>query len=220
MELTLAEKELAAKIGFDENVLRLVKQGQQGQFEQLDGYDQITRQVEKVDAFTAIVPSDCDSQYRLIALLRSELRSQGYLAFMHEHHFGHAPDRIAVLKTDDHYALFHLMNTQGNDHPLSHEELFAKLKEWEQRYPFEILGGSGDWIEFEFKAVPEDLDAFAQEVYEVCPDVVDQGTGFAAEEKARRYYPFKDDEESIHELAVHILAEIIQTTKRTYMWWD
>ena len=44
---------------------------------------------------------------------------------------------------------------------------------------------------------PDNWGAFAQEVYEFCPDIVDQGVG-----------------------DVGALAEILDDTRRVYLWWD
>lgn len=48
-----------------------------------------------------------------------------------------------------------------------------------------------------FKKTPADMDAFAREVYEFCPDVVDQGVG-----------------------TVHALAREMRKTGALYLWWD
>jgi len=71
------------------------------------------------------------------------------------------------------------------------------LKEWEEYSSFDILGADNDWVELEFKSLPRDLKAFAEEVYDFCPDAVDQGPG-----------------------SVKGLIKDIIRTKRLFLWWD
>ncbi|MGQ0423169.1 DUF4253 domain-containing protein, partial [Bacillus sp. HC-Mk] len=55
------------------------------------------------------------------------------------------------------------------------------------------------WVDAIFSALPtdEEMQSFAQEMYEFCPDIVEQGT------------------ESIEEL-----VEEIKKTKKLFLWWD
>jgi hypothetical protein len=71
------------------------------------------------------------------------------------------------------------------------------LKEWEIHSPFDIIGADSDWVEIEFKRLPKDLRAFIEEVYDFCPDAVDQGPGSIAE-----------------------LMKDIRKTKKLFLWWD
>ncbi len=54
-----------------------------------------------------------------------------------------------------------------------------------------------DWLQAEFVTPPSDWNSFAQEVYEFCPDVVDQGTG-----------------------SVEALSLELQQMNGVYLWWD
>ena len=53
-----------------------------------------------------------------------------------------------------------------------------------------------DWVQCEFVRQPTDMLVFAREVYQFCPDVVDQGTGSVA------------------------LGREMRTTNTLYLWWD
>jgi hypothetical protein len=75
--------------------------------------------------------------------------------------------------------------------------VIAKLKEWQQKYPFTIAGAGLDWVEVKFAASPADPEAFAHEVYRFCPDIVDQGSGSVSE-----------------------LAGEINNTRTLFLWWD
>jgi hypothetical protein len=77
------------------------------------------------------------------------------------------------------------------------EHLVKELKAWDEEFGIEIWHAETDTIELMLKQVPDDVEAFAQRVYEFCPDIVDQGDG-----------------------DVGHLAETIAETKAVYLWWD
>jgi hypothetical protein len=60
-----------------------------------------------------------------------------------------------------------------------------------------IVGAYIDWCEFEIQKEPEDLNAFAEAIYRICPDIVEQGTNTIA-----------------------ALQSEIKKTKRVFLWWD
>ncbi|WP_410795624.1 DUF4253 domain-containing protein [Parabacteroides sp. FAFU027] len=71
------------------------------------------------------------------------------------------------------------------------------MSEWKAKYGLIIIGCSGDWLQIEFDKLPTDLDAFAKEVYEFCPDSVDQGVG-----------------------TIDKLKQTIKEMKGVWLWWD
>jgi len=106
-------------------------------------------------------------------------------------------DRIGIIKGSDQYEILRIMHTNGDEDDVSHEDVIAKLKLWEKRIRFEIVGAENDWVEIEFRTIPQDLKAFAEDVYEFSPDTVDEGTGSLAE-----------------------LVKDISATKRMVLWWN
>jgi hypothetical protein len=60
-----------------------------------------------------------------------------------------------------------------------------------------LTGLGYDTVDLEFAALPSDLGAFAKELYEFCPDLIDQGFG------------------SLATLEHHLRA-----TRRVHFWWD
>ena len=89
------------------------------------------------------------------------------------------------------------MHTNGDDDDVRHEEVIAKLKGWEKRLTFEIIGAENDWVEIEFRIMPRDVRAFAEEVQDFSPDTVEEGAGSIAG-----------------------LVKEINTTKRLMLKWD
>jgi hypothetical protein len=89
------------------------------------------------------------------------------------------------------------MHTDGDEYDISNQDVIDRLKEWEINSPFDIIGADSDWVEIEFKILPKDLTAFAEEVHDFSPDAVEQGPG-----------------------SIAALAKEIQKTKRLLLWWD
>lgn len=135
-----------------------------------------------------------DEEEALIAV--HELREQvppGHLVFRS----GRRLDHVAVLRADDPYAPLRVMSTNGANYGLYTDEVIARLREWDARYGVRITGAWGDWVEAGFVRPPPDMLAFAREVYDFCPDVVDQGTE-----------------------TVEALAEEMRRSSTVFLWWD
>jgi hypothetical protein len=77
------------------------------------------------------------------------------------------------------------------------EDLIAKIQSWDASFGVDIFQAETDTIQLKLKSIPTQLDAFAQDVYEFCPDIVDQGVGY-----------------------VHKLAEQIRDSGKLLLWWD
>lgn len=77
------------------------------------------------------------------------------------------------------------------------EDLIRQIQLWDKAYGIDIFQAETDTIQFRFIKIPADLKKFAEEAYEFCPDIVDQGVG------------------SIDEL-----AKSIGSTGKLLLWWD
>ena len=87
--------------------------------------------------------------------------------------------------------------TNGINYALESGDVLNKITNWKEKYGLSIIGCSGSWVEIKFHRLPDDLDSFAKEVYEFCPDSVDQGL------------------ESIKNL-----KEYIKEMEGLWLWWD
>jgi len=184
---------VAKIIKFDRQVLLLVKEESGESIHRLIGYDEKGYQIV-ADGIYVPVPEDKTES--ILGSLRKKLAPLRYMAFIVELNAAIKTDKIGVLKGTDQYDILRIMHTNGDDFDISNEDVIEQLKEWEKAYPFVIIGAENDWVEIEFKTLPKDLKSFAEEVYDFCPDAVDQG-GSPAE-----------------------LANEIQQTKRLFLWWD
>jgi len=188
------EEALAGQIGFDPEVLKLVQNMVTDRLHRLSGYDENGYQV-MIDGLSISVPEqDTD---RLLGLLRRQLAPRGYMAFVIEMNEGIRTDRIGILKGTDPYDILQIMQTNGEEYDILTEDVVERLKDWEKQYPFEIIGAENDWVEIEFKVLPADLRAFAQEVADFCPDAVEQDAG-----------------------GIVGLSKDIKATRRLFLWWE
>ena len=128
--------------------------------------------------------------------VRQELDSTDYNAYLLDEHYGHGPDQIAVLDADDHEYLA-LVRTDAVNFELDHEAVMEQYRQWETEYDLKLVGAGLDWMEADIGNPPSDWTAFAQEVFEFCPDVVDQGVG-----------------------SVAALATEMERSSDLYLWWD
>jgi hypothetical protein len=181
-------------INFDRQVLIMAKEESGASINRLIGYDEKNYQII-ADGISVPVPEDRTDM--ILDSLRKKLIPLKYMAFVVEMNAGIKTDRIGILKGTDQYEILRIMHTDGDDYDISNEDVIERLKEWEKSSPFDILGADNDWVEIEFKTLPKDLKAFVEEVYDFCPDAVDQGPG-----------------------SVDDLIKEIQQTKRLFLWWD
>ena len=192
--LSPAAEELAKSVKFDRQVLIIAKGESQDHIGRLVGFDEDNYQII-APGIVISVPEDKTD--RVLSSLRKKLLSLKYMAFVVEMNEGLKIDKIGIIKGTDQYEILRIMHTDGDDYDISNQDVIDRLKEWEINSPFDILGSDSDWVEIEFKTLPKDLTAFAQEVRDFCPDAVDQGPGGIAE-----------------------LAKEIQKTRKLFLLWE
>jgi hypothetical protein len=195
MELTPAELELARVIGFEEHILLLVKGAMKRPLCQAWRWNSEGDQ-QPADGLSILAPKD----EILVAIgnLRTLLGS-GYHAYVSKAYLGNGAfksDEMVVLRASDQYEILRLRQTNGGNYDVSLEDVLSHLKDWERLCEFEIVGATGDSITIQFHTLPQDLLAFAEEVYRLCPDSVEQGVGLMQERQfpdrfaaARQLYP-------------------------------
>jgi hypothetical protein len=191
--LTAHEEHLAGQIGFKKEVLKRVKIEIDAPIHRLSGYDESGYQI-MVNGVVVSLPRSRSETVR--SSLKAKLAPLGYLVFFVEMNDRIKRDRLGIIKGTDQFDILGVMQTNGESDDLSHGEIIEQLRDWERQYPFEIIGAENDWVELEFKTVPKDLISFAEEVYDFCPAVVDEGAGTVKE-----------------------LANQLKASRRLLLWW-
>lgn len=165
---------IAEQSGLGPEVIGLIRQEAGGELHRLVGYDETGYQI-MVKGIAVSLPHARTEQVRASLLRR--LRPHRCMAFIIEESEALGTDRIAVVRGTDPYGILGIMHTNGARDEVSHETVVETLRHWERRFPFEIVGAENEWVEIEFRDVPKDMSAFADEVAAFCPDAVDAAGG-------------------------------------------
>jgi hypothetical protein len=237
--LTDDERALAARIGFDEEVLRLVKHetgaATLGSVAKSDhwGAEEGGQLLQEEYALTAPMPRERTEEVR--ERLRDTLAPLGYLPFVADATFDFQKrrDTLAVLRSADPLAPLRFVGTSAPNYDLNPEDVLAKVEEWHDRYGVEVIGAEGDSLDIRFGALPDDLYAFAEELYDFCPDLLDQGMEVMVDEGYEMLSPEQqervdaltaadtgDEEGRTHRVALRLLAETVGTDPTVRLWWD
>jgi hypothetical protein len=136
---------------------------------------------------------------------------------------------IGVLKGTDVCDFLRLQLTNGANFDLDTEGIIAKLAGWEKLCDLRIVGAGFDWLDLHFDTLPDDLQAFAEDVYDFCPDTLDQGYVGPDLSDGRDPSEMSEDElmqmiddigEAIDVQTPADLAEFLRREKRLWLWWD
>ena len=229
MSLTPAQAKLAQTIGFDERICLRLKEHLGKPLRQARQWGEGAG--VKANGLSFQIPQkDMD---RSLPEIRKLLVRSGYRAF-----WG-GGNEVLVLKTRDPYEILHFQQTNGANYGIFLPDILARLQEWETRCKLDIIGAASDWVAIEFRRLPKNLCAFAEEIYTFCPDAVEQGVGLKHEEThpevfaaARKLCPQisstmrKKLSEQLgsytehSEMGIRLLAYELKTTKYVFLWWD
>jgi hypothetical protein len=132
---------------------------------------------------------------------------------------------------NDPFAAIRKASTAAPNFDLDTDAIIERLTKWQSLCSFRVTGAKGDSVDIEFVELPKDMDAFVRDLYEFCPDLVDQGTGCVhemvemMEETGEELTPemkqltagvdFTDDN-----YGLEILKREIQQGKKVTLWWD
>jgi hypothetical protein len=105
--------------------------------------------------------------------------------------------KVAVVNNPDPYAIMKYAGTNGLNYDITTEDIIAKYKKWDSEFGIRIIGIGPDFCECQIVNTDIDYPKLAEEVYEFCSDVVEQGTE-----------------------TVEKLAEEMEASETIYLWWD
>jgi hypothetical protein len=131
----------------------------------------------------------------------------------------------------DKYADLKKCGTNGANYGLGPEDILAKFQEWDKLCDFSLSEIELDRVTVSFRSLPEDLDSFARDVYDFCPDTVDQGFGCIEEMIGAAEERGEDIPEDIKELVegvnfededygIELLKRSLKRDMKVCLWWD
>lgn len=136
-----------------------------------------------------------DSAIQFVYENKEAFKEEGFLLFSFDG--DHKRFGISVIQGTDELDIIRYRRTDAVNYNFLHEDVLKKFKEWDDKYGVTVLGCGRDWAYIMFDELPTNLDSFSQEVYEFCPDVIEQGLENKAE-----------------------LKMAIQQMRGVYLWWD
>ena len=104
---------------------------------------------------------------------------------------------LAVGPGEDQFDILRHARSDACNYGMQTEDLVQRLREYDARYGIDIVHAETDTIELDLVRAVDDWGALAERLYELCPDIVDQGVG-----------------------SVEALAEALADSNRVYLWWD
>lgn len=188
-------EELAIQSGFTEEVIIVIKRIAKTDLRPFYSKDLYSEGAAKaIGLFFNTKEETAEGQ---LFKLQTELKPLGALAFITEREDKKAS--VAIVMWNDQFDILKIQQTNGENYDISNNDVVVKLKEWHNRYSFTIIGADHDWVEANFIELPisNDLKSFAKEIYQFCPDIVDQGTG-----------------------SLEDLIEELEESKKLFFWWD
>ncbi len=252
MALSQEEQDLAVRIGFDENVLEQVKASADCSFQQLRAQDEDGGLEDKPALLVLVAEQKSEKTFdvklqrleELSRVLNTKINSLGYKVFLL---MMSSEPALFILRAEDQFEALRTFHTNGDNYEVSNADVLAKLQSWNSSYGINIVGVKHDVVALTFEKLPDNLLAFAQEVYEFCPDIIDQGYASEAEdsdenieellelhEKAhlgqvtgeelmariQELQPSIDDREQLNQRALKMLADNIEESRSLFLWWD
>ena len=127
----------------------------------------------------------------------------------------------------DHFDIIREAETSAPNFEMDTAAIIARLKQWQALCKLRIVSAGPDTVDIKFDTLPADMDAFVRDVYDFCPDLVDQGTGCVAEmieamdeitpamQKLIEGVDFEDED-----YGLEILKREIQLKNDLSLWWD
>ncbi len=99
---------------------------------------------------------------------------------------------IVIINCSDPFKVIELVGTDGVNYDLYNDDIINKLKEWDKVVGFEFEVIDVSRIQAYISKLPKDVPKFTADIYEFCPDVINQGYGsmeeMISDYKQNRYF--------------------------------
>ena len=138
---------------------------------------------------------------------------------------------MAKHDSSDEFAKIRERQTSAPNFDLDTEAILQELQKWKALCSFRVVDAEGDRASIEFDTLPKDMDGFVKNLYQFCPDLVDQGTGCVAELLEMASETGAEVPAKVQELikgvnldeedyGLEILKRELVRDKKVTLWWD
>jgi ankyrin repeat protein len=134
---------------------------------------------------------------KLVAEHHQPLLKRGAYLFRSHRDHRDVQDTLSLLPTKDFTDLIRVFQTNGANYDLMPADIAKWLQKLSSQQPFVITGAGWDWLEGRFTTEIKSSRKLAHQLYEFCPDIVDQGVG-----------------------SVKDLARLLEKDGYFFFWWD
>lgn len=128
--------------------------------------------------YSVIVP--VESAEKLLKSIRRQVPS-GYVAFIGTTNNLDDPRingaELVLAPGQDQFDIVRLAATNAVNYDKTTDQIIEELRRWDAQFGIDIWQAETDTVQLKLKSIPTDLPEFSQELYEFCPDIVDQGVG-------------------------------------------
>ncbi|WP_071880727.1 DUF4253 domain-containing protein [[Leptolyngbya] sp. PCC 7376] len=123
------------------------------------------------------------------------------------------------------------LGTNGINCDVTTENIIERLSTWSKNFEFDVLEIDYATVKLAFKTMPKELRKFCEEVYEFCPDTIDQGYGCLmdlieiAEAHGQQIPPenlelMEGLDPDSDDFGLEVMQRDLLRTKTLTLWWD
>lgn len=125
------------------------------------------------------------------------------------------------------FADLYRQGVNGINVDLETDDIVQKLAVWDEKHGVHVVDTAHDRLTLQFERLPEDLVAFANEIADFCPDIIEQGFGTMAEflgdgdslpDDLRQLVDGLDPDDEA--FGVQALARWLKQHQAVELWWD
>lgn len=189
------EKNIVNILQYDTSLIDLLEIETKSTVEQAPKFNEYAEQVDEKSDVLCFRITDEEEAFNYVFLNKENYINKGYNIVVFED--DNYQKFIGLFKNMNDFDVLVWRQTNGINYDIDTADLIVKLKEWKGKYDFILVGCAMDWLQVNFTSNQPNYHEFAKEVYEFCPDVVDQGTE-----------------------TIELLAESMEEINGIYLWWD
>ncbi|MDY3318381.1 DUF4253 domain-containing protein [Riemerella anatipestifer] len=205
-KLSADELKLIQEINLDQETALKIKKISTSEFQRTIGHsdrEMLFENFESLKAYSKNLPkaikitAKANDASDIVRNLKEQLLTKGLIIYKSEENYGRGDDTITILQSKNKFEPLLFEATNAVNYDIYTPQIIERLKLWDSYYGIKIYGVGFDFVSGEFKSKPKDLSKFAKEMYDFCPDIVDQGVGDIIE-----------------------LENTLKSTNDFFLWWD